>query len=117
MNTEHVKHRLEEELRSVEKELSSVAAQNPETGDWEAKEVSMDTQSPIAEANEAGDKIEEYENNRGINNALEGRWRDIKDALAKIEAGTYGTCEVGGEAIEEDRLEANPAARTCKAHM
>ena len=36
---------------------------------------------------------------------------------AAIAAGTYGTCEVSGEQIEEDRLEADPAARTCKAHM
>ena len=31
--------------------------------------------------------------------------------------GTYGSCEISGEAIEVERLEANPAARTCKAHI
>jgi RNA polymerase-binding transcription factor DksA len=41
----------------------------------------------------------------------------VVHALGKIEAGTYGVCEVSGMDIEEDRLEANPAARTCKAHM
>jgi RNA polymerase-binding transcription factor DksA len=44
-------------------------------------------------------------------------WSDIKRALENIEQGTYGICEVGGEEIEEDRLEANPSARTCKAHL
>ena len=39
------------------------------------------------------------------------------DALERIEKGTYGICEVGNEEIEEDRLNANPAARTCKAHL
>jgi RNA polymerase-binding transcription factor DksA len=51
---------------------------------------------------------------------LEVRYNEIKSALKKIEEsapGAYGLCEVGGEQIEEDRLEANPAARTCKAHM
>ena len=41
----------------------------------------------------------------------------VDEALEKIEKGTYGICETGGEKIEEDRLEANPSARTCKAHM
>jgi RNA polymerase-binding transcription factor DksA len=35
----------------------------------------------------------------------------------QIEKGAYGTCKICGEKIEEDRLEANPAAQTCKLHM
>ncbi|MCA9353454.1 TraR/DksA C4-type zinc finger protein [Candidatus Nomurabacteria bacterium] len=41
----------------------------------------------------------------------------VEGALKRIENGTYGTCSVCGEKIEEDRLGANPAADTCKAHM
>jgi DnaK suppressor protein len=37
----------------------------------------------------------------------------IKDALRKIEDGTYGTCEVCGKPIGEDRLTAIPWARLC----
>jgi RNA polymerase-binding transcription factor DksA len=50
---------------------------------------------------------------------LELRLKDINDALNKIERadGSYGKCETSGEMIEEDRLMANPAARTCKLHM
>ncbi len=116
MNTEHFKKKLEEELSKVEGELKSVASLTPE-GEWEPKEVAMDTLPPQADANEAGDHIEEYEENKGIDAALEGRWVDIKAALEKIETGTYGRCEVCDAPIEEDRLEVNPAARTCKAHM
>lgn len=116
MDIQHFKHKLEEELKVVEGELNSVAVLTPE-GEWAPKEVDMDTLPPQADANEAGDHIEEYEENKGIDAALEGRWSDIKAAIEKIETGTYGTCEVCGAQIEEDRLEANPAARTCKAHM
>jgi DnaK suppressor protein len=116
MDTHHFKQKLEEELKIVESDLSSVAVLNAE-GEWEPKEVDMDTMSPMADANEAADKVEEYEENAGIDAALEGRWHDIKDALSKIETGTYGRCEVCDKEIEGDRLEANPAARTCKAHM
>lgn len=39
--------------------------------------------------------------------------RDIEDALAKLDAGTYGRCEECGGTIGVDRLEAMPAARLC----
>ena len=38
---------------------------------------------------------------------------DVEHALAKIGAGTYGSCEMCHEAIVEARLEAMPAARYC----
>ncbi len=38
---------------------------------------------------------------------------DIDDALAKIEAGTYGRCESCGNEISSARLEAMPTARLC----
>jgi len=54
---------------------------------------------------------------RGEVDALVGSLRetlsDIDHALAKIDLGTYGTCERCGKPIGEDRLEAMPAARLC----
>lgn len=41
--------------------------------------------------------------------------RDVEDALAKLDAGTYGTCERCSGPIGEARLEAMPAARRCIA--
>jgi len=40
---------------------------------------------------------------------------EIDDALNRIEDGTYGICEVGGEPIPKQRLEAIPWARYCVA--
>jgi DnaK suppressor protein len=39
--------------------------------------------------------------------------RLIDDALARIEAGTYGTCRVCGREIGEERLEARPWSDLC----
>jgi len=54
---------------------------------------------------------------RGEVDALVGSLRetlnDIDDALAKIDAGTYGSCEQCGQPIGDARLEAMPAARLC----
>lgn len=43
---------------------------------------------------------------------LEGL-REVDDALAKFEVGTYGKCESCGEQISDARLEAMPSARLC----
>ena len=41
---------------------------------------------------------------------------EVHHALAKFEDGTYGACEVCGEAIPPARLEAKPDARYCIEH-
>ena len=63
------------------------------------------------------DVVEEWDERAALVATLERQYNDVTRALGKVKEGTYGICEVGGEPIEEDRLGANPAARTCKAHM
>ncbi|MGH9135894.1 MAG: TraR/DksA family transcriptional regulator [Acidimicrobiales bacterium] len=52
--------------------------------------------------------------------ALAGNLRallvEVERALGKLDAGTYGRCEVCGEPIAEARLEAMPATRYCVNH-
>lgn len=50
---------------------------------------------------------------------LAGARRDLVEvdaALARVAGGTYGVCEVCGEPITPERLEARPAARRCLRH-
>lgn len=115
MNTDAYKARLTEEKAKLESELSSIGRRNPSNpNDWEA--VPQETEQ-AADPNDVADKIEGYEENTAILKDLEIRYNDVKGALERIETGTYGTCVVSGEMIEEDRLEADPAAKTCKSHM
>ena len=57
---------------------------------------------------------------QGENKVLAARLRseldEVERALAKIDDGTYGRCEVCGAAIAEPRLEAMPATRFCIDH-
>lgn len=109
------KEKLEKELTLLEGELKSVGRINPSNpADWEAVPPE-DTAS--ADRNEVADEIEHYETNTAILKDLEIKYNEVKDALEKIKNGTYGICEKCGDKIEEDRLNANPAARTCKANM
>ncbi len=41
---------------------------------------------------------------------------DIDHALHRLDAGTYGTCEVCGVCIDDERLAERPTARTCDGH-
>jgi DnaK suppressor protein len=41
------------------------------------------------------------------------RVREVDAALARLEAGTYGTCERCGRPVAPARLRARPTARTC----
>lgn len=50
-----------------------------------------------------------------LTSSLNESLHDLDDALAKLDAGTYGECEHCGAEIGEARLEAMPAARLCIA--
>lgn len=115
MNTHHLKTELEKELKKLEEELRTVGHINPENpADWEAGADNLNTVP--ADRNETADQIENYESNTSILKQLETQLGDVKNALQKIETGTYGTCEVCGQPIPDGRLAANPSARTCIAH-
>jgi RNA polymerase-binding transcription factor DksA len=42
--------------------------------------------------------------------------RRVEEALARIDGGTYGRCDVCGREIDDERLEARPVATTCRDH-
>ncbi len=46
---------------------------------------------------------------------VEAELGDVEHALERLANGTYGTCEACGKPIDEERLEAQPAARFCMA--
>lgn len=114
-DTTHFKEVLTNALTEVTAELETIARHEPETGDWIAV---PDEEDPAdADPNVEADNVEEWNTRRATVASLETRFRNLTRALAKIDSGTYGICEISGEPIEPERLAANPAARTCQAHM
>lgn len=118
MNTtiiSHFKDTLEQEKTRLEGELSGIATVNPNNpNDWHTEP--GDT-TELNSHEEVADRLEDNEEREATEKVLAERLREVTDALQKIEAGSYGVCEIDNEPIEHDRLEANPAARTCKAHL
>lgn len=116
IDTQHFEQKLLEEKAKLIAELQTVGRVNPNNpDDWEPMVGEKDASS--ADPNDSADSIEEYEGNTALIGELEVQLKEINAALEKIEKGTYGVCEISGHPIEVDRLEANPSARTCKAHI
>ena len=109
------KQTLEKMLTEVVSELKTIGIHDPETeANWVAVPEGVDVSK--ADQNVVADQVEDWDERRSTIAALETRYNNIKRALKKIEAGTYGVCELSGQPIEAERLEANPAARTNLAH-
>jgi len=116
IDIEYFKKKLEEEKKRLEISLADVGQKNPSnSSDWEGKPEQLDAEH--SDSVDVADNIEEYESNTAVVNELEARLNGIKAALKRTEDGTYGICQISGDPIEKDRLEANPAADTCKKHM
>lgn len=113
IETNTFKNLLLQEQTRLETELNNLGLQN-QSGMWE---VNSKEETDIADREDVADTLEDLENKQDILRVIETELHEIKYALEKIKNGTYGTCEVSGELIEEDRLKANPSARTCKKHM
>jgi RNA polymerase-binding transcription factor DksA len=115
IDVSQMKEKLLSEKATLEGELKTVGRINPDNPkDWEP---TPPLDGETADDNVQADRIEEYEEHTAILKQLEIRYNSVLHALKNIEDGSYGVCEVSGEPIEEERLLANPAARTCTKHM
>ena len=119
MQTNHIdsfREKLEGEKQLLESELSKLGSRNPANpSDWVPSKREGDEFG--ADRNDNADVIEDMVDDNASMNELEGRLNMVIGALQKIDGGTFGICDVGGEEIEIERLNANPAAPTCMAHM
>lgn len=103
LDIHYFKDKLEEELATVAAELSELGHE--------------DIDPSATEKDELADRMEEFEEHQSEGAALLKRRTELMAALGRIKDGTFGICEEGGEEIEEERLEANAAARMCRMHM
>ncbi|MDO8566395.1 MAG: TraR/DksA C4-type zinc finger protein [Candidatus Moranbacteria bacterium] len=102
-----LKEKLLGEKSHLEAELLVLAKPTGSAGDYETRMEEIGT-----DPDENATEVEGYVDNLGLETNLEGQLKDVTDALAKMDQGTYGVCEKTGEEISVDRLKVYPAART-----
>lgn len=109
------KAKLEAELQGV-----SVRVDPKDPTNWEATYEAPgemeDGHTAEIDPMDVAETIGNYEKGFALNKELEQRLHLVTHALKKIQAGTYGKCDVCQSMIPLARLEANPAAATCIAH-
>jgi DnaK suppressor protein len=117
MDTAYFHKRLEEERGTLEDALNKLGVRNSsaDPNNWDVKRPDIDIME--ADLNEAADLTEEIGIDSIVLDELETRHRNVSAALERMANNTYGACVVCGADIEHERLDANPAARTCKAHI
>ena len=107
------RRRLDAELARLTGLRDDLAAQVAEEQASAGAELSKIDQHPA----EMGTETEDRERDVSVLEQVRGELADVADAYARLDAGTYGSCEVCGRPIGEERLEAIPAARRCAEHQ
>ena len=105
MNIEHYKQR----LLDLEKTLSARIGQKAEQGRGEFIDSAHDLGDASVADEVASEEFTEAERNSDV-------LQQVRDALARVAGGTFGTCIVDGGPIEEQRLEAVPWTPYCLKH-
>ena len=113
MDPDAARQRLDEERTRLEgvRDAFSVEHLDEESEDESISELSRLDQHQA----DIGTETFEREKDFSILERVEAELNDVEHALRRIDDGTYGTCEACGRPIEEERLEAVPAARLCLA--
>jgi DnaK suppressor protein len=108
VDTEHFRNALLEERKRVCDAINYIHQENPRSVGDDATESHADIHlaesASVTLEQEMDDTLEENS---------EHVLAEIDEALARIEAGTYGTCVTCGREIPLERLEAIPYATQC----
>ena len=115
LDKKKIKEKLEKERDTLLEEMRDMGKLNPETGEWEATPEEID--HPEADQNDMADRFEDFEARSSMIKVLEPRLKNVLQALKGINKESFGLCEICKKEIEMVRMEANPAARTCKKHL
>ena len=105
---EELKQQLVAQKNQLESELSRIGDPTDTSGDYQTRfnEIGPDEDENASE-------VEEYTDNLALENSLEKQFKEVNEALSRIENGTYGKCSKCGKDINLERLRAYSAAKTC----
>lgn len=115
LDKKKIKEKLEKERDVLLDQIRDIGKLNPETNEWEA--VPEERDSRESDQNDMADRFEDFEARSIMIKTLESRLNNILSSLKGLNRESFGKCEVCKKDIEMNRMEANPAAKTCKKHL
>lgn len=99
MDQKAIRETLEALAQTLESRLARIASHHQRT--------------PDADSEERAQELENEEVIAGLESGGARELAQVRAALSRLDAGTYGTCGACGEAIDEARLEAVPFTDVC----
>ena len=115
MDTDLVRRRLAEERERLDGVRSTFDDEH--LGEQTEAESTGELSSYDQHQADMGTETFEREKDLSILEQVEAELADVEHALRRLDEGTYGTCEIDGKPIPDERLEAVPAARLCLEHQ
>jgi DnaK suppressor protein len=103
-----LKEALIKEKSELEENLSRIAKPVDNKGDYKTSFENIGT-----DREDNATEVEQYADTLPVEITLENKLQAVIEALKKMEKGIYGICAECGEAVEIDRLRANPSAKRC----
>ena len=105
-NLKQIRSRLQAEDKRLRDELAQI--------ETEAKPTETRREgSPFGKREEEATESSDLEKRLAMEKRIGGAMSEIEHALQKLDAGTYGLCDVCGKSISPERLEALPQASVC----
>jgi DnaK suppressor protein len=104
-NLKQIRAKLEGEKKRFQEELNQLKV-SPDSD--ERREG-----SPFGKREEEATESMELEKRLALENKLEALISEVDRALNKLDAGTYGNCDICGQPIDPARLDALPQAIMC----
>ena len=105
MDPQHARHQLEQLMRELDAATTTLGAE----GAGENSELRAGDQHPADAAADLSDADRE----NAVLDAADGQRAQVRAALRRIEAGSYGTCVDCGASVSEARLQVRPEAARC----
>jgi RNA polymerase-binding transcription factor DksA len=109
MDTEQARERLISERGRLTQVRDAASRLSTAANEASERELSSVDQHPAEQATETLER----ELDLGVLQSVESELTDLQAALDRLDAGTYGICEICAKPIADGRLEAMPAARFC----
>jgi DnaK suppressor protein len=100
-----IRAQLETEKKRIQDELSQLNSSRTMEERWEG--------SPFGKREEEATESMELEKRLALENRLNSLLTEVERALQKLDAGTYGFCDMCNTAIDPARMEALPQAILC----
>lgn len=98
-----IQKKLDEEKTRLQKQLATLSAEDPLSGDM----------AEVHESGEDATRTAAHDRNLALRRELEMMLAGVIDATKRVREGTYGKCDVCHDAIEPGRLKLVPTAGLC----